>query len=699
MADSKKQHCLVLILLATPLFAQTDRPIGFAALDGQGSQYLPGGTTGGAAGPVVTVTTLSDLKYYAGQTAPYVIQISGSIVSLTPGTITVKSHKTLLGLGNDAAIINQGLNLNGVHNIVIKNLTLRDYYRMGDYDGKLNDYDAIALRNSHHVWIDHCHLSRAGDGLLDMTYESGYVTVSWTIFSHHNKTAIANGPSSGTPPGTYTFHHCWFDNTTQRNVTAEWSDVHAFNCYLLGTRSYGMLPRSQTRMRLENLYFQQGKDAYYETSGGLVEAMGCILDSMTGRSIASGNDFSPPYSYPLDPAADVPTLVKSKAGPGGFDKWIGASVIRINFRPAGSPDVKGMLSDTGAVFGNRGNGFVYGWNADNSNHAFWRETLTTKEGETYNVPVDADFRRNAILTTAGGNRFWEIALANGWYHVTLMCGDPGDPREITPENNIPRLNHVFIEGLLFEDPDGALLWDYDEFQTVVEVADGRLTLSQVPNDSYSAALCFVEIRPAIAPVAVSTSGPGLTYRVYEGTWSFLPDFDGLDPSAVGTVSGFDLGSLPVSTPFGAVLDGYLNVPEDGWYTFFVNCSDGGRLSISSIEVVDNDGVHNPQEAAGSILLKAGLHPIRADYFCRTNPVLAVSWAGPSFPKQPIENSRLTRDWLYGDFTGNGRVDIEDLPFLAEQWLQENTGLDWNGNNRIDWAEFAQMAQNWLLEAP
>lgn len=687
---------LVLLTASTVAFS-SERPIGFAALDGQGSQYLAGGTTGGAGGTVVTVTTLADLKYYAGQTAKYIIQIAGPIVSPTPGTVTVKSNKTLLGIGNNAALVNHGLNLSDVSNIIIKNLTVRDYYMMGDYDGKLNDYDAIALRNAHHVWIDHCHLSRAGDGLLDMTYTSGYVTVSWTIFSHHNKTVIANGPSSGSPLGTYTFHHCWFNNTTQRNVTAEWADVHAFNCWLLGLRSYGMLPRSQSRMRLENLYFQQGKDAYYETSGGLVAAVGCILDSMTGLAVASGNDFLPPYPYVLNRAADVPALVKAKAGPGGFDKWMGTPVIQINFRPAGASDVKGMLSDTGAGFANRGNGYTYGWNADNTANAFWRQTRTTKEGETYLVPVDADFRRNAFLTTASGSRFWEITLPNGWYHVTLMCGDPGDPRNIFPENNIPRLNNVLLEGVLLEDPDGAVLWDYDEYQTVVQVSDGRLTIAQAPGSSYSAALGFVEIRPAIAPVSAVSRGPGLTCRIYPGSGSFLPDFESMSPAAKGAVHDFNLSSLPVPPPFGAVLEGYLNVPEDGWYTFYVSSSDGSRLFINSIEVVDNDGIHGPQEVAGSILLQTGLHPIRVESFTRSTPNLTVSWSGPSFTKRPLDADRLTRDWLYGDFTGNGRVDLEDLSCLAEQWLHE-AGWEMD-SGRIDLTVFARMAQNWLAETP
>src|SRR4051812_22895899 len=38
----------------------------------------------------------------------------------------------------------------------------------------------------------------------------------------------------------------------------------------------------------------------------------------------------------------------------------------VNFQPAGVPVPSGYVADTGAVYGSRGNGLTYGWNADNS---------------------------------------------------------------------------------------------------------------------------------------------------------------------------------------------------------------------------------------------------------------------------------------------------------------------------------------------
>ncbi len=57
------------------------------------------------------------------------------------------------------------------------------------------------------------------------------------------------------------------------------------------------------------------------------------------------------------------------------------------------------------------------------------------------------------------------------------------------------------------------------------------------------------------------------------------------------------------------------------------------------------------------------------------------------------------DKIYGDITGNGIVNFEDLPDFLELWLQddcaETTELDLNGDCIINFYEFSVLAQNWL----
>jgi len=58
-------------------------------------------------------------------------------------------------------------------------------------------------------------------------------------------------------------------------------------------------------------------------------------------------------------------------------------------------------------------------------------------------------------------------------------------------------------------------------------------------------------------------------------------------------------------------------------------------------------------------------------------------------------------WVYGDFTGNNIVNMDDLPEFFDFWLvddcNEITGLDLNDDCLINFSEFSLLAQNWLEE--
>jgi hexosaminidase len=149
--------------------------------------------------------------------------------------------------------------------------------------------------------------------------------------------------------------------------------------------------------------------------------------------------------------------------------------------------------------------------------------------------------------------------------------------------------------------------------------------------------------PPMESVQVAGAQPGLTYEYYEGSWNRIPDFAKLQPAATGVTQAIDLSMKKRAALFAVRFTGYLDVPVDGRYTFFLNSDDGSRLTIGGEVVVDHDGPHSPCEKSGQTILKAGRHPIRVEFFDSggTNS-LAVSYAGPNFPKQPIPASALLR---------------------------------------------------------
>jgi len=72
---------------------------------------------------------------------------------------------------------------------------------------------------------------------------------------------------------------------------------------------------------------------------------------------------------------------------------------------------------------------------------------------------------------------------------------------------------------------------------------------------------------------------GLEFRCYEGAWQVLPDFSQLTPTRAGSVMNFDLGVRTRDENVGLEFRGYLDVPQEGDYTFYLKSDDGSRLFV------------------------------------------------------------------------------------------------------------------------
>lgn len=109
---------------------------------------------------------------------------------------------------------------------------------------------------------------------------------------------------------------------------------------------------------------------------------------------------------------------------------------------------------------------------------------------------------------------------------------------------------------------------------------------------------------------------GLKYSYYEGSWEKLPDFKKLKPIQTGLADSlFNINKLPAKTNFACLLEGYFEIPGDGYYIFVLVSNDGSRLFLGDNLIIDNDGVRDTESIKTFILpLKKGFYPVRAEYF-------------------------------------------------------------------------------------
>jgi PA14 domain len=139
----------------------------------------------------------------------------------------------------------------------------------------------------------------------------------------------------------------------------------------------------------------------------------------------------------------------------------------------------------------------------------------------------------------------------------------------------------------------------------------------------------------------NAAAPGVQAERYDDSFSLLPDFDGLVPAITERRSNFSIASEGGNDNFAFRFRASLAVPTAGDWTFFTTSDDGSRLLINDAIVVDNDGLHGPQERNGLVTLTAGRHDIEVQFFEQGGgEVLTVEWSGPELPRTTIPDAVL-----------------------------------------------------------
>ncbi|WP_432957490.1 pectate lyase family protein [Micromonospora haikouensis] len=270
-----------------------------------------GGTTGGGSAATTTVTSASALTTAVGSSSAAVIRVSGTI-SCT-GMLRVRSNKTILG-NPGATISGCGFNISGDRNVIIRNITFKSW----------ND-DAINVQESAtNVWVDHNTFTGGYDGAVDIKRGSDFITVSWNRVYSHDKSMLLGHSDDNASQDTghlrVTYHHNWFDASTQRHPRVRFGNpVHVYNNYYYRNSGYGVASTMSAGVLVEGNYFESVSDPFHlgEGSSGpgtLVARNNYFVSSGSGQT--GGSVKSIPYSYTLDSASSVKSIVTGGAGAG-----------------------------------------------------------------------------------------------------------------------------------------------------------------------------------------------------------------------------------------------------------------------------------------------------------------------------------------------------------------------------------------------
>ncbi|GAA4012651.1 pectate lyase [Streptomyces plumbiresistens] len=415
--------CTALVLGVTGTTAQAgSRDLGrqvLGANDGWGSEGA--GTTGGSAADAEHVYTVSSWAEFkaalkAGGTAPKIIKVKGMIDAVSEGCeafttggydlqqylkdydpavwgndevasgpqedarvasaanqdtaikANVPSNTTIVGVGRNSGILGGSLQIKGVSNVILRNLTIEaplDCFPKWDPTDDNNtgnwnsEYDAVVVYGTDHVWIDHNTLTdgrypdserpsyfgkvfQQHDGLTDIVRGSNHVTVSWNRFQDHDKNMLIGNSDSTAALDSgklkVTMHHNLFDGILQRSPRVRFGQVDVYNnhyvvseeqksdYYIFGVGISSQLHATHNAISLPagasvGKALKKWNDSPLtaennHVNGKLTDLIAVHNAEIPAETLRSGAGWTPTLRTKVDSPRAVPGIVDHRAGAG-----------------------------------------------------------------------------------------------------------------------------------------------------------------------------------------------------------------------------------------------------------------------------------------------------------------------------------------------------------------------------------------------
>lgn len=206
---------------------------------------------------------------------PVIIRVIGKITPVgsatSPGMWKNTCGVTIEGVGPGSGFSGWGIGSGNNKDTEFRNMNFVDYVE-----------DAIGFENAEELWVhnntfysgwnpkdstaerDKLH----GDGSCDLR-ECNNVTVSYNHFKNTDKTSlIGSSSTSRESTGNITFHHNFFDGTSQRTPRVRWHNIHIYNNYYYGTTSYGVGATCNCSIFAENNFFEDASSPFLTSSQG-----------------------------------------------------------------------------------------------------------------------------------------------------------------------------------------------------------------------------------------------------------------------------------------------------------------------------------------------------------------------------------------------------------------------------------------------
>jgi alpha-L-fucosidase len=238
-------------------------------------------------------------------------------------------------------------------------------------------------------------------------------------------------------------------------------------------------------------------------------------------------------------------------------------------------------------------------------------------------------------------------IKNPYYYVVKLnhVGDFADNPQVGltyPGNSLKPLVTITVKdsGVVRYTLDGTVPDEGSAVYTKPFVAERTVTLTvrsfragALPSNTEVVPATVYSLVPATRVAGIKN---GLEVARYELNPSTVHDLEKVQP--VGDTVSFRPATSDLSRGdnAGLVYTGYVVMPKDGLYTWYLSVDDGGVLWIDGRLVVDHDGKHANTEKSGKIALKKGPHVFKLAYIqAGSDKALKLEYSGAGVERQEV----------------------------------------------------------------
>ena len=242
---------------------------------------------------------------------------------------------------------------------------------------------------------------------------------------------------------------------------------------------------------------------------------------------------------------------------------------------------------------------------------------------------------------APGQKVTFTAQESPGAHYTWLFGDGTEAHGRVVSHKFPDAEGTMLDG----GANGA-----GRFRVLLHVED-RSGQPVAVHDDWAAQGVVAVAKWHDPATAAITAVPGLTWRIFPGVWTELPDLS--KQQAVFSGESLNLYADPQGfVRYAAAWDGLIDIPADGGYTFHLLDRDGARLVIDGVEVAKTGTPFaqvcgSPGNAMrydrGSLGLRAGKHSFHLEGLHSVSQgVPQVLWEGPGLPLTDVPAGAYSR---------------------------------------------------------